>query len=177
MSPCYSRRRHAVASPRRELALTFGAVGDFIAVLELIQKVVIALDDSRGSTKEYRDVVQSLQILERTITHVKDVYSDQSPSSVHDDLRAIALCIVAKIKEYLEDFCDKTWKFGPSLANGGTKNVFRDAARKIQWGFRQKDVEKLHNDLSRLSMPLNMVLEMTTLYVWRQCREAVKFSA
>ncbi|KAF6821753.1 vegetative cell wall protein gp1 [Colletotrichum musicola] len=155
-----------------ELAFTFGAVGDFIAVLELIQKIVAALDESRGSAKEYRDAVRSLQILERTIAHVKDVFSNQNPSMGHGDLRAIALCIVAKIKECLEDFCDKIWKFGPSLANGGTKNVLRDAARKMQWKFKQGDVEKLHNDLSRLTMPLNMILEMTSLREVRRGHDA-----
>ncbi|KAF4811123.1 hypothetical protein CGCSCA5_v010112 [Colletotrichum siamense] len=47
-----------------EFALAFGAVGDFIAVLELIKNIIAALDDSRGPTKVYRDVVQSLGILE-----------------------------------------------------------------------------------------------------------------
>ncbi|KAF4485019.1 hypothetical protein CGGC5_v007122 [Colletotrichum fructicola Nara gc5] len=47
-----------------EFTLAFGAVGDFIAVLELIKNIAAALDDSCGSRKEYRGVAQSLKILE-----------------------------------------------------------------------------------------------------------------
>ncbi|GJC96415.1 hypothetical protein ColKHC_05241 [Colletotrichum higginsianum] len=48
-----------------EFTLTFGAVGDFIAVIEVVRSIIVALDDCRGSVKENRDVVQSLEVLRR----------------------------------------------------------------------------------------------------------------
>ncbi|KAK2763640.1 vegetative cell wall protein gp1 [Colletotrichum kahawae] len=155
-----------------EFTLAFGAVGDFIAVLELIRNIVAALDDSRGSTKAYRDVVQSLETLESTLRQIEEVYRDQKLRSFLGELRTIALRNVAQIKRCLEDFNNKIEKFGPSLANSGTKSVLRDAARKVQWRFEEKDLEKLRGELLGHTMSMNTLLELTTLSVVQQRHDA-----
>ncbi|KAK0717848.1 hypothetical protein B0T26DRAFT_751856 [Lasiosphaeria miniovina] len=47
-----------------ELGLTFGAVGDFISIAGLVRDIVLALDSCRGSSKEYRDLVESIELLD-----------------------------------------------------------------------------------------------------------------
>ncbi|KAF5521751.1 hypothetical protein CGCA056_v007325 [Colletotrichum aenigma] len=157
-----------------EFTLAFGAVGDFIAVLELIKNIIAALDDSRGSTKAYRDVVQSLGILESTLRQIEKVYHDQDLQSALGELRAIALRNVEQIKRCLADFNSKIEKFRPSLAE--TKNTFRDAARKVQWKLEEKDVEKFRWELLGHTMAMNTLLELTTLYAWVQFLYTYSFS-
>ncbi|KAH9238386.1 hypothetical protein K456DRAFT_1746487 [Colletotrichum gloeosporioides 23] len=121
-----------------KFTLAFGAVGDFIAVLELIKNIIAALDDSHGSTKAYRDVVQSLGILESTIRQIE--------------------------QRCLAEFNNKIEKFGPSLT--GAKNALRGAARKVQWRLEEKDVDKFRWELLGHTMAMNTLLELTTLYAW-----------
>lgn len=160
-----------------EFTLAFGAVGDFIAVLELIRNIVAALDDSRGSTKAYRDVVHSLEILESTLRQIEEVYRDQKLRSFLGELRTIALRNVAQIKRCLEDFNNKIEKFRPSLANNGTKSVLRDVARKVQWRFEEKDIEKLRGELLGHTMSMNTLLELTTLYAPVQSHYPCRFDS
>ncbi|CAI0646057.1 unnamed protein product [Colletotrichum noveboracense] len=136
-----------------KFTLAFGAVGDFIAVLELIKNIIAALDDSHGSTKAYRDVVQSLGILESTLRQI-------------EQLRAIALRNVEQIKRCLAEFNNKIEKFGPSLT--GAKNALRGAARKVQWRLEEKDVDKFRWELLGHTMAMNTLLELTTFSVFRQ---------
>ncbi|KAL3297026.1 vegetative cell wall protein gp1 [Colletotrichum asianum] len=130
-----------------EFTLAFGAVGDFIAVLELIKNIVAALDDSCGSRKQHRDVAWSLKILESTVRQIEEVCHDQE---LRSEIR----------------------KFGPSLANHGTNNVLRDAARKVQWRLEEKEVEKLREELLRHTISMNTLLELTTLFTIRQTHDA-----
>ncbi|GKT41094.1 uncharacterized protein ColSpa_01275 [Colletotrichum spaethianum] len=145
-----------------EFALTFGAIGDFIAVIELIKNVILALDDCRGSAKEYRDVVYNLEILEKTLQQVAELYQSQSSDSHFGDLRAIALRSLQQIRLCLDELSDKILKFAPSLANGRTKNVFKDVAKKIQWKLEEKDIDKFRAEIMGYTMSLNMLLEVTT---------------
>ncbi|KAF0320273.1 hypothetical protein GQ607_012535 [Colletotrichum asianum] len=123
-----------------EFTLAFGAVGDFIAVLELIKNIAAALDYSCGSRKEYRGVAQSLKIIESTVRQVEET------------------------RQCLVGFCDKIRKFGPSFANHGTNNVLRDAARKVQWRLEEKEIGKFREELLRHAISMNTLLELTTLY-------------
>ncbi|KAK2040333.1 hypothetical protein LZ31DRAFT_504516 [Colletotrichum somersetense] len=145
-----------------EFTLTFGAVGDFIAVIEIVRNIIVALDDCRGSAKEYRVVVQSLEILEKTLQSVANLYNDQSPASGLGDLKAIVLRNVEQIHLCLQAFSEKVQKFAPSLSTGGTKNVLKDVARKIQWKLEEKDVEKFRAEIVGYTMSLNVLLEVTT---------------
>ncbi|TIC95718.1 hypothetical protein CH35J_007903 [Colletotrichum higginsianum] len=155
-----------------EFTLTFGAVGDFIAVIEVVRSIIVALDDCRGSVKEYRDVVQSLEVLEKTLQLVADLYEDQSPTNDLGDLRAIAMRCVEQIRLCLQGFGEKIQKFAPSLSNGGTKNVFKDVARKIQWKLEESDVDKFRAEVAGYTLSLNVLLEVTTARVVQRNHKA-----
>lgn len=43
------------------IAITFGSVGDIIAVAQITAQLLKALSTSRGSSKEFREVVQELE--------------------------------------------------------------------------------------------------------------------
>ncbi|KAF4885036.1 hypothetical protein CGCFRS4_v012252 [Colletotrichum fructicola] len=152
-----------------EFTLAFGAVGDFIAVLELIKNIAAALDDSCGSRKEYRGVAQSLKILESTVRQIEKLCHDQE---LRGEVRTLALRQVEETRQCLVGFCDKIRKFGPSFANHGTNNVLRDAARKVQWRLEEKEIEKFREELLRHAISMNTLLELTTLFTIRQAHVA-----
>ncbi|GKT58321.1 vegetative cell wall protein gp1 [Colletotrichum tofieldiae] len=155
-----------------EFTLAFGAVGDFIAVIELIKNIIVALDDCRGSARDYQDTVQNLEMLGKILQQVAEVYQDQGFNDHLGDLRAIAWRSLQQIRLCLDGFSDKIQKFAPSLTNGGTKNVFKDVARKIQWKLEEKDVDKFRTEVMGYTMSLNMLLEVTTVRVVQRNHEA-----
>ncbi|KZL74992.1 hypothetical protein CT0861_07526 [Colletotrichum tofieldiae] len=155
-----------------EFALTCGAVGDFIAVIALIKDIVSALDGCRGSVKGYRDILQSLGVLQRTVEQAAEVYSDSKLLDGLDDLTALALRNLEQIRHCLESFHDTTRKFGPSLAGGGSGNVLRDVARKIQWKLEEKDVDKLRAEVMGATVSLSILLDVTNMRILQRNHEA-----
>lgn len=74
-----------------ELSVSFGAVGDIIAICGLIKGIVAALDDARGSPKHYQDVIEHLNITSRTIAEVDRVFRNQLRTSELDGLYPLAI--------------------------------------------------------------------------------------
>ncbi|KAH9242408.1 hypothetical protein K456DRAFT_27845 [Colletotrichum gloeosporioides 23] len=146
-----------------EFMLAFGSVGDFIAVAKLIKDIIAALDDCRGSAKNYRDVVRELEILHRTVQQVERIYDDNTLEVHLDDLKALATSNLAQINGSLHDFRDRTQKFSPSLSEDGTKNRARDAIWKIQWKFKEHEVIKFNDEIRGHTASLSMLLGITNI--------------
>lgn len=49
------------------MEVTFGSVGDFLSVILIIREVITAFNDSRGSTRDFLELTQSLEILEAAL--------------------------------------------------------------------------------------------------------------
>ncbi|KAK4185168.1 hypothetical protein QBC35DRAFT_538317 [Podospora australis] len=155
-----------VPSFASRLALSIGAVGDFISIALLIKDIISALDDSRGSSKTYADLVQSITNLQQALQEVERVY--QNPADLPEslsDLRVIALGHVGQIKQCLENYCSKTSsKYGPSLAGNGSGSVLRDVSRKTQWRLlEEKDAEKFREEVRGYTMSLKILVQVTTV--------------
>ena len=56
-----------------EFQLAFGSVGDFIAIGLLIRDIVRALDDARGSSKQYQDTIKHLNDLNNAFREIQQV--------------------------------------------------------------------------------------------------------
>lgn len=148
-----------------EFTLAFGAVGDFIAVIALIKDIIAVLDDSRGSAKDYRDVVHSLEILQRTVEQVSKIYDDHRVAKDLRDLRILAMNSTSQIQKGLKAFRDRNRKFDCSLGAGAKKIIFRQAFRKIQWSFEEKDVMKFGDEMRGYTVTLSMLLDVTIMWV------------
>jgi hypothetical protein len=64
------------------MAAGFGfSTGDFIAGISLVQELIKALNDSRGSSKEYLELIAELRTLETALSEVKtlDLAVEQRP--------------------------------------------------------------------------------------------------
>jgi hypothetical protein len=52
------------------MSITFGSVGDIIAVVQIAWSLAKALADSAGSAKEYQDLIKELQTFDEALLHV-----------------------------------------------------------------------------------------------------------
>lgn len=148
-----------------ELSLTFGAVGDFIAVCSLIKEIVTALDHTRGSASEFRDLRSQLEILATTVQEAESLFNHASQHNVLFGLRSVALQTTTQIRNSIDRFKNHVAKFGPSLSTGGSGNRVRDTGRKVQWRFKKGDVEKFQGELATYSSTLQILLQIASMFV------------
>jgi len=111
------------------------SVGDFISGLELIRQLIKALEDSSGSSKEYRDLIRELYSLERALLEVKHLNVDDS---LQPQKNAVIQAAV-QCQETISVFLSQIAKYQPSLRTGGSGGSWRDRLRKIQWALCRKD--------------------------------------
>ncbi|RFN47825.1 vegetative cell wall protein gp1 [Fusarium flagelliforme] len=148
-----------------DLGLTFGSVGDFIAITVLIKDIVAALDDARGSAKEYQDLVRELDTLSLTLEEVQRTFED--PHLIHslEDLVQIALDTVARIHECLNGFLGQICKYEPTLSTGasGKRNCLKAVGRKVQWKLNEREVGKFRAEVMGCTNELNVLLKVITM--------------
>ena len=90
------------------------SVGDFISGLELIRQLIKALEDSSGSSKEYRDLIRELYALERALLEVKHLNVDESLQP-----QKIAIIQTAvQCQETISFFLSQIATYQPSLRSG-----------------------------------------------------------
>lgn len=159
-----------------EFALSAGAVGDFISIAALIKDIVVALDDSRGSAKQYRELVQQLNTLDQTLDTVQQTLKDPRMTHSLELISAIVLDTVTKTKKCLVDFLDQISKYEPALSttasvkkaslNGVSKKVqwkAKSNCRKVQWKLNEKDIDRFRAEVVGYTIALEMVLRVVTM--------------
>lgn len=144
-------------------APSFGSVGDFLSITILIKDIALALDECRGSAHKYQQLRQGLDVLGETIRHVENAY--QNPELVvSNDASATATRLISQIHQSLADFkSQKLQKYATSLSPGGSGNAFKDAARKIQFKFDEKDIENFQREVMTNNMLLTILLEVSAM--------------
>ncbi|KAK4175812.1 hypothetical protein QBC36DRAFT_17892 [Triangularia setosa] len=156
-----------------EFALTFGAVGDLLALLSLINDIRTALDDCRGSSKTYRDLIEVLTLLEKSLQQVEKIYQRPGLAAGLQYLGEIVQATVNQVCTALQEFQGRICsKYGPSLTDSGSGNAFKDVTRKIQWKFEEKHVEQFHAKAAALTVSLNLILDITAVRLIQQNHEA-----
>lgn len=118
------------------MAEAFGfSTGDFINAIHLVKGIVKALNDSRGSSKEYLEVISELRGLEVALIQVKAQYNSIVKIEQSSALRqAVKECETSII-----DFLESLQKYHGHLSKVGTGNKWKDALRKIQWHLCKTD--------------------------------------
>ncbi|KAI1378816.1 hypothetical protein F4677DRAFT_380686 [Hypoxylon crocopeplum] len=142
------------------MSITFGSVGDIIAVSILVKDFILALDDVRGSASEYQSLKRQLNFLDRALLSVERLRctTDATPDLI--SLYATADEIATKCRESIQKFQDRNLKYDRSLSGKGSGNCLIDTARKIQWKACRKDdeVTKLCNEVANYTSSLNVLL-------------------
>ena len=131
------------------------SVGDFIAGINLIRQLINALEDSAGSTSEYRELIKELYSLERALIEVKHLELSKSQCNQQIALRQAA----SQCQETIDGFLQTIRKYQPALSNGTSKSSFQDGLRKIQWALCKKDdVQKFRAKVSGHTAAINIIL-------------------
>ncbi|KAH7144342.1 hypothetical protein B0J13DRAFT_635422, partial [Dactylonectria estremocensis] len=140
------------------MEVTFGAVGDFISVALIIRDIVNALNDSRGSSRDFQELVQSLNVMKKALEELEGVLSDPRAPNELDSLRSVALDTARQITCRLTEFRQKINKYSTSLVRNGSGNIIKDAVKKIQWKLDEEDVSKFRGEIAGYTASLKILL-------------------
>jgi hypothetical protein len=109
------------------------SVGDFISGIVLVRNIFEALQDSRGASAEFRETIQQLYSLERSLLAVKHLQVDDSLRTLKDELDRM----LRAFQDTLSGFLTKIYKYHPTLRLDAWS--FTAALRKVQWSLFKKD--------------------------------------
>lgn len=143
------------------------SVGDFIATIELIAKVIAAFQDGTGASSEYQQVLQELETLLHLLQHISTIQSTERNFACVNAIKGVALNLQAPLRKFLDNICKR---YG---ALGGQKKGSRGVGaglgvigRKAQWAVvMEKDIGKLRVVIGTNMSSILLLLNMNHLYV------------
>lgn len=141
------------------MPISFGSVGDIISVCLLVKDLVAALDESRGSAAEYREVRLELRALERALLEVEVLSRSHASTVKLNALYATARKAALGCQQPVAAFLDRIKKYDPSLSEAASRNIVRNTIMKIRWQVSQKgEVTRFRVEISAHSSSINMLL-------------------
>jgi hypothetical protein len=138
--------------------MSFGfAVGDFLAAIELVHNLAVALSDGRGSGTKFRGLAQELYSLERAMIAIKGI---QVPSSLESDLRAVQQT-ASQCQRVITDFLQKNDIYIQCLGQGGSTKWWKDIFYTVKWAvYKADDVDELRAYLRGQTVAMGMMLQV-----------------
>lgn len=126
---CFSRKLSG-------MAVAFGfSTGDFINGINLVKNIINALTESRGSSKEYLEIIRELRGLEVALLLVKSQYNN----TAHEQQRSALREAVKNCEACIDTFLVSLQEYHPHLRVGGSTNQWKDAVHKIKWHICKTD--------------------------------------
>ena len=145
--------------PNMSASVTFGSVGDIITLCIIIKDLVKALDDSKGSSAQYQEVIRELWALDRVLLEVELLWRTCESTNELNALRETAHRMADRCRRSIEAFLKKVEKYRPSLRDGGSGSVLRDATMKIRWQVSHADeLTKFRAEINAHCSAINMLL-------------------
>ncbi|KAE9373748.1 hypothetical protein N431DRAFT_338810 [Stipitochalara longipes BDJ] len=134
------------------MSITFGSVGDIIAVGQIAWSLAQALTDSKGSAKEYQGLIKELRAFERAVLQIVALWQNyDSPDVVTTDVTKDWLDTLRVFQEKIDK------KYGRCLAGSGSGNWVKDASKKVLWLKEKEDILELRRKLSSASDTITML--------------------
>lgn len=141
-------------------SFTFGSVGDIIAIVQIVQSAVSALNDARGSAADYQALGRSLSSLAQVLTKIDNLTKTRKDvinmAGLEQTLSDCFRCV--------NNFYATIEKYSRALGARGQKNVMRDAFRKIQWLSEKDDVTDFQRNISTYLAMLQLLIQLAGLY-------------
>ncbi len=141
--------------------MSFGfAVGDFLAVLGLFERVAIELKGYRNAPSHFQQLSVELDLLRSTFTHVLQAETDQgTDKQIMERIRAIAI----HCQGPLQAFIDKMKSKDRALGHYRTSRL-NDVGIRLKWSMvTQKDVDELRKVILSEMVAINMLLSVQQL--------------
>jgi hypothetical protein len=154
------------------MPITFGSVGDLITIGLLIKDLVAALNQSRGSQAEYKQLVDELNLLQDVLARIDHLVNTAGAtggrrfevSALHDT----TLQIAQNCGKCIEGFSIRLKKYGKTLGSSGVRTkseAFKAVAANIRWQLVEKEeVVRFRAEIASQTAALNLALVATTWY-------------
>jgi hypothetical protein len=120
------------------MSFTFGSFGDIITLCSIVIATVKILDDSKGASKEYLDIVDELSNLERVLSELDSL---DKTCAAHTDFTALGATVKLHAVDcwtLLNAFRDEIKKYEDFLKKN-SKHKVTDKYWKLHWGLTKKD--------------------------------------
>ena len=136
-----------------------GSLGDVIALSLLVNDLVTALDDTRGSATEYQEVMRELWALDRALLEVEQLSINCGQAIQINALRQTSKQIALQCRESIDAFLTRIKRYQASLREGGSSNVIKDIYWKLHWKVSHKDdLQKFRTVINGQVSSLNTLL-------------------
>ncbi|KAF2496255.1 hypothetical protein BU16DRAFT_371385 [Lophium mytilinum] len=134
------------------------SVGDCVASVDLLVRIIKALRDSGGSASEFQQLQIDLEFLGAVLNQLKIL--DLVPSGTSASQIDTATRFVQSTQGALSALLEKVGKFKDSLAKSPLRGKLPSALRKAQWALMySNDIAKLRQKLTNNTISLNLFLE------------------
>lgn len=145
-------------------SITFGSVGNIIAVCLLAKQIVDALDSSKGSASEYRNLVTELRSLEKTLLEVELVVrKNQNAANIPSSLSELP-SLIGNCRTSLETLHEEIKKYNRHLSENSSSGMVGRLGMKVRWGVSVKDkITKFRIQIAAHSNAINMMLVTANL--------------
>jgi hypothetical protein len=137
--------------------MSFGwSVGDIVAALQLLNKVLPALKETGGASSEYQHVTNFLGVLTVTLQHLKTLQAAPLDPDLAKNLEQHCAVIQGPLTSFRERI---RTRFERDLGLDSTRLKILTTGRKLQWALStSKDVKVLEREIGGQLGAISIVL-------------------
>jgi hypothetical protein len=118
-------------------AMSFGfSVGDFVAGAQLAYTLCEALSDSKGSAREYQELIAQLNVVHKVLLQVDQL---RAAKQLAEATVNALLFTVNSTNETMEAFLDQNEAYHESFKPRGSGNAVKDLFRKGKWATQMSE--------------------------------------
>ena len=133
------------------------SVGDFIAVINLLRKVGIALKENGGARDDYQKTIAKLEITKSILSWIASIKDREGESASVHAIHSLANLI----RDDVESFLARIEKYGGTLGGGKTKRFGAGAVAKIKWSqCVAGEVKRLYREVDSKTASLNLLFNL-----------------
>jgi septation ring formation regulator EzrA len=142
-------------------SITFGSVGDIISVCLLAKKIVDTLDNTRGSSAEYRDLVTELRSLEKALLEAELVAGQHKHNKAAQPVLSEIPQLLTDCRSTHEKLRDDISKYEKHLAENAAPGLVKKLGMKVRWEVSAKaKVVSYRAQIAAHCNAINMMLVM-----------------
>ncbi|THH03786.1 hypothetical protein EW146_g10344 [Bondarzewia mesenterica] len=144
------------------MPFSFGSFGDIVSLASLTREVIKALNESRGSSAEYRNLIAELRSLSSSLDALHRHLSVRGPIRLEYSAENGIKFALSRCQFLITDFYQRMRGYQNSLQRGGSGSRMRDSWRKIGWSiFKREEVIDLKRKLADQKNTIVLMLSMS----------------
>lgn len=145
-----------------KMPITFGSVGDIIAIALIVKDLIEALEKSRGASAEYKALIRDLRLLEDILSKVEVLANTHETTFELAALYQTVRRTTEICRESIVAFKARLTKYEPTLGNDKANKV-KSTLSKIRFHVGEKeDVAKFRAEIAGHVASLNVLISATS---------------